>query len=404
MGLFFKKDKTPKRQWPSVIKNASISGDMICLHGEQDFSTRSTLIVQPGEEAIFVKNGVIEQVFTNGTYELTTENYPFLQRLIRLFTDGDSTFNCRVYYVRVASSVEIVWGTDTPIQVRDNVLKVQTKIKANGAYKVQVGDSARFLTKLVGNGMTKFSPTNIKDYFRSEMMSDIKSTIASVVNNSGEEVIGIAERQKEIGELVGQSIKESFAEYGIELLKFSISTIYVDDDNLRRRYDEANMKAFEAIKEAEAKKAAMDTYGSRWREQKQFDIMEKMVDNPVDSAMSSAANLGMGLATGAAVVGMGQQVMSQQVMPQQTQCQAAPPPPPVSSWYIYRNGQQFGPMSLAQVQQCVSTGQLALADSVWREGFASWVPASNVPEIAQFFAQVPPAPPVPPTPPVPPVK
>ena len=83
MGLFFSTKKVVKRQWPSVIKNASISGNIISLHREEDFSTNSTLVVQPGEEAIFVKNGVIEQVFTNGTYELKTENYPFLQKLIR---------------------------------------------------------------------------------------------------------------------------------------------------------------------------------------------------------------------------------------------------------------------------------------------------------------------------------
>jgi len=30
----------------------------------------------PGEEAIFIKGGVIEQTFDSGNYQLSTENYP----------------------------------------------------------------------------------------------------------------------------------------------------------------------------------------------------------------------------------------------------------------------------------------------------------------------------------------
>ncbi len=413
MGLFSKKSKTPKRQWPSVIKNASISGNMVCLHNEEDFCTRSTLIVQPGEEAIFVKNGVIEQVFTNGTYELATENYPFLQRLIRLFTDGDSTFNCRVYFVRVASSVEVKWGTDNPIQVRDSVLNIQTSLRASGAFKISVGDSARFLTKLLGNGITSFSTSNLNDYFLSEMMSYIKSTIASVINNSGKEILGIASRQDEIGELVGNEVQNSFADYGLELLKFSISTIHIVEDEWRQRYESQNIDNLNTKTEAQARaiayreeqrakiemdKMAMDTLGSNWLAQQQVEILRTMANTPSDNAMSSAANLGMGFAAGTAAFGMGQQVMGQQIQ------YHAPTPPPVSAWFLFVNGQQMGPMTVAQVQQCISAGQFARTDLVWKEGFAAWVPAESVPEIAQFFMQVPPAPPMPPTPPVPPVK
>ena len=45
---------------------------------EVDFNNGSVLTVSPSEEAIFVKNGNIVQVFPNGRYELATENYPFL--------------------------------------------------------------------------------------------------------------------------------------------------------------------------------------------------------------------------------------------------------------------------------------------------------------------------------------
>lgn len=82
----------------------------------------------PGEEAIFIKGGNIEEVFGNGTYKLSTENYPFISRLRNAFTGGISTFNCVVYFVRKADSQEIRWGTETPIQVRDKVWGIRTTI------------------------------------------------------------------------------------------------------------------------------------------------------------------------------------------------------------------------------------------------------------------------------------
>ena len=68
-------------------------------------------------EAIFIKGGTVEQTFENGTYKLSTENYPFISRLRNAFTGGISTFNCVVYFVRKAHSEEILWGTDSPIHV-----------------------------------------------------------------------------------------------------------------------------------------------------------------------------------------------------------------------------------------------------------------------------------------------
>lgn len=393
MGLFFKKKETAKtkRQWTSVIKNASVNNDLICnKHREEDFNTHSTLIVQPGEEAIFVKNGVIEQVFTNGTYDLKTENYPFLQRLIRLFSDGESTFNCQIFFVRVASSIEIFWGTDSPIQVRDRLLGIETKVLARGAYKIQICDSARFLTKLIGNGISSFSQYDIKSYFEQELLSEIKSSIAKAINGSDREILGIAEHQKEIGAEVGEYIKDSLTEYGVGLLKFVVSAIDIADDNLRREFDVIGMDAVKKVRNAQADKQVMDILGGGWQAQQLVDIQKTLVENPGSGIASSAAEIGMGLATGAAFMGMGKQMIGQQ------------PPvvsPPISQWYIYVNRQQIGPMGMAQLQQYVSAGQFSGSDLVWKEGFPSWVAANSVPELASLFVVTPPTPPTPPMPP-----
>ena len=79
-----------KKHWTDVIKNSGSGELLIWRQPEEDFNTNSTLVVMPGEEAIFIKGGVIEQVFENGTYKLSTENYPFISRLRNAFSGGIS--------------------------------------------------------------------------------------------------------------------------------------------------------------------------------------------------------------------------------------------------------------------------------------------------------------------------
>ena len=394
MGFFSKKSdsgsSSPKNKWTSVLKNLGFGGEMIWCHPEEDFNINSTLIVQPGEEAIFVKNGLIEQVFTNGTYTLKTENYPFLSRLINMFSGGESCFNCKVFFIRVASSIELTWGTDGPIQVRDKILGVQTDLRARGAYKVVVSDSGKFLQKLIGNRIQSFSPQDIKKYFGQEFLGEIKSCISRVIIDSDQEILGISSRMTEIAKMIEPIMRQSLAEYGVELQKFVISGIDVAEDELRRRYDEIGIDAIAKIRNAQADKGVMDILGDKWQQQQQYDILRNMSMQSGDAIAASAANLGMGMAAGAAFYGMGNQAM------QQATQQTAPPPPPVSQWYVYINGQQIGPVNVQQVQSYITSGQMKQQDLVWKNGMANWASADSVPEIAALFG-----PPTPPPPPVP---
>ena len=127
-----------KKHFTDVIKNSGHANAIIWRQPEEDFNTNSTLVVMPGEQAIFIKGGVIEQIFENGTYKLSTENYPFIGRLRNMLSGGVSAFNCVVYFVKTSHSMELLWGTSSPIQVRDKMLGVATKLRARGSYKIQI--------------------------------------------------------------------------------------------------------------------------------------------------------------------------------------------------------------------------------------------------------------------------
>jgi membrane protease subunit (stomatin/prohibitin family) len=315
-----------KKHWADVIKNSGSGEFLIWRQPEEDFNTNSTLIVMPGEEAIFIKGGVIEQTFDNGTYKLSTENYPFISRLRNAFTGGISTFNCVVYFVRKAHSMEILWGTSSPIQVRDKLLGIATKLRARGAYKIQIDNPQKFLTKLLGNNISSQAQQELlDDYFANEFQSKIKSSITRALNETQTELLGIEERIEEFAETVEPFLSEVFEDYGLKIIKFSIAALDIEDNELRRRYDEIGMDAIAKMRNAQADKGVMGVLGDDWGRQQAANILGTVAANPGSGGVAAAgAGLGMGMAAGGVFGSMAQQMFSP--MQQQTPPPAAPQP------------------------------------------------------------------------------
>lgn len=316
MGLFKKNPNESayiggSKHFTDVIKNSGPGDLLIWRQPEEDFNTNSTLIVMPGEQAIFVKGGVVEQVFENGTYKLSTQNYPFISRLRTMISGGISTFNCVVYFVRTASSREIRWGTDSPIQVRDKLLGIATKLRCRGSYKVKIENPAKFLEKLVGNNIPYQTQEELDDYFINEFQSKIKSVIARAVNESNAELLGIDARLDEFSDTIQPFMQGILDEYGLRCLKFVVSAIDIDDSELRKKYDEIGMDAIKTVRKAQADKGAMDILGDDWAKQQSADILKSLANNPAAGGPAmTVAGFGAGMAAGGAFNGMAQQMFA----------------------------------------------------------------------------------------------
>lgn len=316
MGLFSRNPNETayvggKKHFADVIKNSGSGELLIWRQPEEDFNTNSTLIVMPGEEAIFIKGGTVEQTFENGTYKLSTENYPFISRLRNAFTGGISTFNCVVYFVRKAHSVEIRWGTDSPIQVRDKLLGIATKLRCRGSYKIQIENPVLFLEKLIGNNVPYQMQEELNKYFINEFQSKIKSVIARALNESTTELLGIDARLDEFSEMVAPYMQEILADYGLKCVNFIVAAVDIDDDLLRRRYDEIGMDAIAKLRGAQADKAVMGVLGDDWARQQAANILGDLARNPGAGGVAAAgAGIGMGIGAAGAFSSMAQQMFA----------------------------------------------------------------------------------------------
>lgn len=274
-----------KKHWTDVIKNTGSGEFLIWRQPEEDFNTNSTLIVMPGECAVFVNNGEIVKIFEKGTYQLATENYPFISRLRNSFSGGISTFNCVVYFVRKAVSKELLWGTKDPVAVRDKVWGFMTTVGAKGAYKVSISDAGVLLTRLLGNNITELSQNQLVNYFGEELKGKIVYALSNFFNNQWPtELIGLETCLPELAAYLKPQINEMFKDYGLKCEAFSISGLLIDLD----KYNQTD--------EARIQKNKLQILGEDWERLTQADILKTLAANTGAGGIAAAgAGLGLGL-------------------------------------------------------------------------------------------------------------
>lgn len=285
-----------KKHWADVIKNSGDGNLLIWRQPEEDFNVNSTLIVMPGEQAVFVKNGSVEAVYDNGRYRLNTENYPFISRLRNAFTGGISTFNCVVYFVKTTDSHEILWGTESPIQVRDKQWGILTNVRSYGSYKVHVDDPSMFLSKLIGNNITSQEQEDLYYYFSNQFQSIIVDTLAKALVQIDGELIGLSTRIFELSQIIEPMLDTVLRDYGTRCINYSIASITVDESKYDK-IDDAQIEAIAKMKNAHADKGVMNTLGDSWDKQQSVNILGKMAENT--SGAGGMMGVGIGMSTGA---------------------------------------------------------------------------------------------------------
>lgn len=299
---FFKKNPNEvlyadgKKHFTDVIKNNSSPNAIMSRALEEDFNTGSTLVVLPGEKAVFIHNGQIEAILSEGTHVLNTENYPFLSRIRNAFSGGISTYNCIIVFVRTTSTKQIEWGDR--IAVRDPVQEIQTDIGMGGSYRVKVSDPGLLLTQIFGTTTNSLSSEDLESYFSSQMKAKIKSNVVRAINMSQVEILGIEANLDVFSDALQEIMSPIFAQEGISLLSFTIDRMTILDNEVRNQL-EVNF----------GKNRTMNYMGENWARDRFAEIVMAIANNPGSGGLANtAAGFGMGLGTIPMVSTMVQQI------------------------------------------------------------------------------------------------
>ena len=148
-----------------IIKNDNGNEFVVSRYENSSIPNKSILSVLESEQAIFIRDGVIVQVFTGGRHVLTSAQYPLLFNEQKRFTGGKSITNSSLIFVKTNNLTEIKWGTDSPIPMLDAKYGFTVNVRANGTYSAKVDHAEKLLIKLLGLDVGNLTKAQVSSYF-----------------------------------------------------------------------------------------------------------------------------------------------------------------------------------------------------------------------------------------------
>lgn len=358
MGIF---DKL-RNEFIDIIEFLDNSSNTIVYRFERyqnEIKNDAKLIVREGQQAVFVSEGQIADVFTPGTYTLNTQNLPILTTLKGWKYGFNSPFKSEVYFISTKTFTDQKWGTKSPIILNDDRFGM-LEIRAFGTYTFKVGDAAIFLREIVGTD-GNFTTEKISE----QLKSNIVTRFTDAIGEANLPVENYAANLNELSKVIFDFMKDDFAAYGLDVSKFLIENVSMPDEIKKEIFELSRLNKIDLTKFAQYKAAKS---------------IEIAANNP-----SGAAGAGVGFGAGMAMANQMAQSLNT------TQNQQSPPPLSNGvSFFVAINNQQAGPFNEVQLADMIKNRQLSAETLVWNQGMSDWQKAGAVEHFQKLLTQSPP--------------
>ncbi|MBQ9356266.1 MAG: SPFH domain-containing protein [Prevotella sp.] len=326
----------------------------------EDFNTNAVLIVNPGEEAVFVESGQVAGKFTTGRYELKTQNRVIIRSFKEAITGGKSKFPCRVFFIST-EEFNVNWGTVQPIGYTCPVFGPGALLRGNGVYNVKVVDSVAFIQKILRDSHT-YTADDLSRKLVEYIYTDVAEIFSNVLEEKQINAMEVSKSIRTIAEEAMPRVQLLLQPYGLQLLNMSVKLSM--DEEQRQMYEQqvrlqrmtAQGAAQARVIEAGSRVEEYNMMGQAYQQIKGMEIMKDMVNNPNGSVGGEMAGAGVGIGMAAATAGTFAGV-AQQVFGQQQQPYAQPQQPYAQPQQPYAQPQQ----PYAQPQQPYAQPQQAYA-------------------------------------------
>lgn len=260
----------------------------------QEIQTGGKLVVRESQEAVFVNEGQLADVFKPGTHTLNTQNLPILATLKGWKYGFESPFKSDVYFISTKLYNDLKWGTSNPIMMRDADFGM-LRIRAFGIYSIKVVDSGTFLKQLVGtNGV--YTVPDISEQLRKTIMS----RFTDILGEAKIPALDLAANYDEISDLVRQKLQDEFKTMGLELSKFFVENISLPEE-------------VEAMMDKRTSVGMMAPVMGAYTQMQVADAIPLAAENPGGIAgmgMGVGLGFGMGNMMGQQMTGAAQQTFS----------------------------------------------------------------------------------------------
>ncbi|MCW5514861.1 SPFH domain-containing protein [Muriicola sp. Z0-33] len=366
MGLFDEIKKKLSHEFIDIIEWLDDSENTIVHRFERyqnEIKNDAKLIVREGQTAVFVNEGQLADVFTPGTYTLSTKNLPILTTLKGWKYGFDSPFKAEVYFVNTRLFTDEKWGTKNPVMLSDERFGL-TEIRAFGTYSFRISDAGKFVVDVVGTD-GNFTNYEVNEHLKSLIVTRFTDTVGEA--NLPLELY--AANTSELSETCQEVMQPEFGRVGIELEKFYIENVSMPEELKKEifeysRLDKLDMSKLAQFKAAKAMEAAAKNEGG-------------------------TAGAGMGMGMGFVLAQQMGGLMGQATIAPQAAVQtgaAMPPPMPAQVLYHYAvNGQQSGPVTFDKLKELFANRTINRDSLVWKQGLPNWIALKDVDELKVFL-------------------
>lgn len=283
--IFNKGKKTDEALLSRIKYDGPENGEpwLVYKYPGESFVLGSKLIVNQGQEVLFLKGGKALDLFGPGTHTLHTGNLPLLNKLVNLPYGGDTPFTAELYYINKTSKLNMMWGTRNPFPVEDPRYGILLSIRSYGSYGLRIDDTRMFISELIGavpHG-TILTHEFVDEYFCGLLTSKIKNVISAYMIRKRISFLEVTAYLDDISRDCEAAMKDEFERFGTELVNFYVESITPPKEEYKKL--------------AEAKEQ-LSMGSDFYKTKRTFDLMEQMVENDNVGALAQmGAGIGMGM-------------------------------------------------------------------------------------------------------------
>lgn len=213
MGLF-------DRQLANVVEWEEYRDDIIFWKWtNREIKKGSRLIVRPGQDAIFMYNGVMEGIFKQeGSFDIESDIIPFLSTLKGFKFGFNSGIRAEVLFVNT-KEFTVKWGTKNPINIPTPSLPGGMPIRSFGTFNFKVDDYVALIDKVAGVKQ-QYTVEDVKE----RVVALVDQLLMKWISKEGKDMFNLQANAFDIARGIKEDLDMQITKLGITITDFVISS------------------------------------------------------------------------------------------------------------------------------------------------------------------------------------
>lgn len=227
MGFF-------SNQFSNVVEwNETREGVLFYKWQNQEIKKGSKLIIRPGQDAIFLYNGVIEGIFEEeGSYDIESEIIPFLTTLKNFKFGFNTPLRAEVLFINTKELL-VRWGTKNAINLPVPGLPGGMPVRAFGTFNCKIVEHIVVIDKLAGIRQT-YTIEDVKE----RIIASLDQLLMGWISREGRDMFHLQADAGSIAKGIESDLDMDMRKLGIGITDFTIESFSYPEE-IKRMQEKA---------------------------------------------------------------------------------------------------------------------------------------------------------------------